>query len=69
MQLAVTNQRLAEEVRELVLSLGYRCSMTTKRVKGRHEESSTCYMVNFTTPDEVFRLPRKQAKHKERLHH
>ena len=48
-QLAVTNQRLAEGVRELVLSLGYRCSMTTKRVKGRHEESSTCYMVNFTT--------------------
>jgi replicative DNA helicase len=68
-QLAVTNQRLAEGVRELVLSLGYRCSMTTKRVKGRHEESSTCYMVNFTAPDEVFRLPRKEAKHKERLHH
>ena len=68
-QLAVTNQRLAEGVRELVLSLGYRCSMTTKRVKGRHEESSTCYMVNFTTTDEVFRLPRKEAKHQERLHH
>jgi replicative DNA helicase len=68
-QLAVTNQQLAEGVRELVLSLGYRCSMTTKRVKGRHEESSTCYMVNFTTPDEVFRLPRQEAKHKERLHH
>ena len=68
-QLAVTNQRLAEGVRELVLSLGYRCSMTTKRVKGRHEDSSTCYMVNFTTTDEVFRLPRKEAKRKERLHH
>jgi replicative DNA helicase len=68
-QLAVTNQRLAEGVRELVLSLGYRCSMTTKRVKGRHEESSTCYMVNFTTPDEVFRLPHKEAAHQERLHH
>ena len=68
-QLAVTNQRLAEGVRELVLSLGYRCSMTTKRVKGRHEESSTCYMVNFTTPDEVFRLPRKEAEHQKRLHH
>ena len=43
--------------------------MSTKRVKGRHEDSSTCYMVNFTTTDEVFRLPRKEAKRKERLHH
>jgi replicative DNA helicase len=68
-QLAVTNRRLAEDVRELVLSLGYRCSMDTKRVKGRSEASSTCYMVNFTTPDEVFRLPRKQLLHKERLRH
>ena len=68
-QLAVTNRRLAEDVRELVLSLGYRCSMTTKRVRGRHEDSSTCYMVNFTTTDQVFRLPRKQRVHQERLRH
>jgi replicative DNA helicase len=68
-QLAVTNRRLAEDVRELVLSLGYRCTMNTKRVKGRSEASSTCYMVNFTTPDEVFRLERKQLLVKERLRH
>jgi replicative DNA helicase len=68
-QLAVTSQALAEGVRELVLSLGYRCSVTTKRVKGRTEASSTCYMVNFTTPDDVFRLNRKQALQKERLRH
>jgi replicative DNA helicase len=68
-QLAVTSQALAEGVRELVLSLGYRCSVTTKRVKGRTEASSTCYMVNFTTPDDVFRLGRKQALQKERLRH
>ena len=43
--------------------------MTTKRAKGRHEESSTCYMVNFTIPDEVFRLSRKEAKHRDRLPH
>ena len=68
-QLAVTNRELAEGVREFVLSLGYRCSMATKRVRGRHEDSSTCYMVTFTTPDEVFRLPRKQRTHKERQRH
>ena len=68
-QLAVTNRELAEGVRELVASLGYRCSMSTKRVKGRSEASSTCYMVNFTTPDRVFWLDRKHLLHKERLHH
>jgi replicative DNA helicase len=68
-QLAVTSRALAEGVRELVLSLGYRCSMSTKRVKGRSEASSTCYMVNFTTPHRVFWLSRKHLLHKERLHH
>ena len=48
-QWGVTNRRLAEDVRELVLSLGYRCSMSTKRVPGRYDDSSTCYIVNFTT--------------------
>ena len=68
-QLAVTNRELAEGVRELVLTLGYRCSMSTKPVKGRSEASSTCYMVNFTTPDRVFWLDRKHLLHKERLRH
>jgi replicative DNA helicase len=68
-QLAVTNRQLAHDVRELVLSLGYRCTMTTKRVKGRSEASSTCFMVNFTTADDVFRLSRKHLLHKERLRH
>ena len=30
--------------------------MTTKAVRGRSEASSTCYTLNFTTDDEVFRL-------------
>jgi replicative DNA helicase len=68
-QLAVTNRELANGVRELVQSLGYRCSMTAKQVRGRPSDSSTCYMVNFTTTDAVFRLSRKQAAHKERLRH
>ena len=68
-QFAVTSQRLAEDASELVLSLGYRASMKTKRVKGRTEASSTCYLLTFTTTDEVFRLPRKQLAHKERLRH
>ncbi|HEY6277633.1 MAG TPA: replicative DNA helicase [Streptosporangiaceae bacterium] len=68
-QLAVTSRALAEGVRELVISLGYRCSMSTKRVKGRTEASSTCYTITFTTPDDMFRLSRKQLMQKERLRH
>ncbi len=68
-QLAVTNRELANGVRELVQSLGYRCSTTAKQVRGKRSDSPTCYMVNFTTTDAVFRLSRKQAAHKERLRH
>ncbi len=66
LQFSVTNSRLADDVRELIVSLGYRCSMTTKRVKGRTEGSSTAYTLNFSTADEVFRLERKKISHKGR---
>jgi replicative DNA helicase len=66
-QYASTSRRLAEDVRELILSLGYRCSVTTKPVKGRTPASSVCYTINFTTSDEVFRLHRKAVLHKERM--
>ena len=65
-QFAVTSRRLAEGARELVASLGYRARMTTKRVAGRTEESSTCFTVTFSTQDAVFGLERKRLVHKER---
>lgn len=65
-QFAVTNRTLAEGLRELVMSLGYRCGMCTRRVKGRSEGSSTCYIITFTTDDEVFRLARKRQAHRDR---
>ncbi|WP_206060600.1 replicative DNA helicase [Nonomuraea basaltis] len=61
-QLAVTNERLARDVHELIVSLGYRATMRTKPVKGRTQASSICYMINFTTSDKVFRLARKAAR-------
>jgi replicative DNA helicase len=67
LQFCVTSRTLFEGVRELVVSLGYRCSTTTRRVRGRSEESSTAYILNFTTEDEVFRLDRKRKLHKERF--
>ncbi|MGX7677201.1 replicative DNA helicase [Plantactinospora sp. DSM 117369] len=66
LQFAVTSRRLAEDTRELIVSLGYRCSVNTKRVKGKTEETSTAYILNFSTEDDVFRLTRKKIAHKER---
>jgi replicative DNA helicase len=65
-QFTSTSRRLAEGVQELIASLGYRCSVNTKRVKGRPPASSIVYTINFTTLDEVFRLERKRIAHKER---
>lgn len=65
-QISLTNERLARETRELVLSLGYRTGWSTKTVKGRTEASSTAYTITFTTEDDVFWLERKRLVHKER---
>jgi replicative DNA helicase len=66
LQFAVTCERLARDVLELVISLGYRCTLTTKRVRGRCEASSTCFTLNWTTDDRIFRLERKHLAHKDR---
>jgi replicative DNA helicase len=65
-QFCVTSRRLAEDTRELVVSLGYRCSLTTKPVKGRTAATSTAHTLTFSTTDDVFRLERKRLLHKER---
>ncbi|WP_396930601.1 replicative DNA helicase [Mycolicibacterium sp.] len=65
-QFSVTNRRLADDVFELIVSLGYRCGRATKEVRGRSEESSTAFILNFSTDDDVFGLPRKALLHKER---
>jgi replicative DNA helicase len=65
-QFRVTNERLARGVFELVVSLGYRCRMTTRPARGRTEASSTAFTLDFSTEDEIFRLDRKRKLHKER---
>jgi replicative DNA helicase len=61
-QFAVTSRRLAADTMELILSLGYRATMTTRPVRGRTAESSTCYLITFRPADKVFRLARKLAR-------
>ena len=65
-QFTSTSRRLALDVFELVVSLGYRCTVNTKRVNGRTEATSTGYTLSFTTVDDVFRLERKRQAHRER---
>ena len=65
-QFSVTNSRLASDAAELIVSLGYRCQTSTKRVRGRSESSSVAYTLTFATADEVFALQRKALLHKER---
>ncbi|GAB3552498.1 hypothetical protein GCM10027404_23170 [Arthrobacter tumbae] len=65
-QFAVTHKRLAQNFRELALSLGYRTGWWEKPVKGRSASSSTCFVITFSTDDTVFGLTRKQILHKER---
>jgi replicative DNA helicase len=63
---AVTSRQLAEDFRELVHSLGYRCGWSEKRVPGRTPDSSVAYTITFSTSDDVFWLERKRTMHKER---
>ncbi|HEX5114727.1 MAG TPA: replicative DNA helicase [Pseudonocardiaceae bacterium] len=65
-QFSVTNRRLAFDTYELVVSLGYRCSITTKTVKGRTPASSIAHTLTFSAQDDVFRLERKRLVHKDR---
>jgi replicative DNA helicase len=65
-QFAVTSRRLAEDFRELVVSLGYRCGWSERPVRGRTHQMSASYVITFTTSDDVFRLSRKRVMHQER---
>jgi replicative DNA helicase len=65
-QFTSTNEGLADDVRELVVSLGYRCSVSRRTVRGRRPDSSIAYTVSFSTDDVVFWLERKRLLHKER---
>lgn len=61
-----TTKRLADDVLELVLSLGYRATVTEGDAKINGRFISKAWDVAFTTSDEIFRLSRKIQVHKER---
>ncbi|HZV25842.1 MAG TPA: DnaB-like helicase C-terminal domain-containing protein [Acidothermaceae bacterium] len=64
-QLTVADAQLARNIRELVVSLGYRCGFTTRPISG-HTTSATAYTTSFTPADNPFRLERKRLALKTR---
>lgn len=65
-RLPVISERLARNVEELVVSLGYRCRLSIEPVRGRTAASGAAFTLSFSTDDVVFGSSRKQLLHKER---
>jgi hypothetical protein len=61
-----TNKRLADDVLELVRSLGYRPSMTSKRATLDGKDCGPAYRIRFIADDDVFRLSRKSEVLRQR---
>ncbi|MGH8891327.1 MAG: replicative DNA helicase, partial [Acidothermaceae bacterium] len=66
-QITLTSKRLAADTRELIVSLGYRCGVATKRVRGRSEKSATAYVTTFSPGENPFLLERKRLMFKDRV--
>ena len=64
-QFTTTSRRLADDVYELIVGLGYRVGVSRKTVRGKSEMSSTAYTLTFSSDEDVFRLSRKVIRHKE----
>ena len=64
-QFTTTSSCLAEDVYELIVGLGYRCTMARKNVKGRSASSSIAHTLTFSSDEDVFQLERKRLLHKD----
>ncbi len=62
-----TNLQLAQDVYELVCSLGFRPSIREGRARCNGKDCGPKWTLAFTTDEQVFRLERKVVAHKERL--
>jgi LAGLIDADG DNA endonuclease family protein len=57
-----TNERLARDTYHLICSLGYKASIRSKTVWCNGKDCGTCWTVQFTPAEKVFRLTRKLAR-------
>ncbi len=61
-ELVVTNHRLAEDVLQLVVGLGFKATVTSSPARLNGKPCGTAYKVSFTPYEKVFRLPRKLSR-------
>src|SRR5258708_5971238 len=66
-ELTSTNPRLAQDVYEIVCSLGFRPTLREGRARLNGKDCGEKWTLAFTTDEQVFRLERKVVAHKERL--
>jgi len=66
-EFTTTNPRLAQDVYELVSSIGFRPSLCGGRSRYSGKDCGPKWTLSFTTGEQVFRLERKVAAHKKRL--
>lgn len=66
-EFTTTSQQLAEDVYELVCSLGFRPSLRSGTAKLKGKDCGPRWTIAFTTDQQVFRLQRKVNAHRERL--
>jgi replicative DNA helicase len=60
------SSQLADDARELIISLGYRCGNWRRRVWGSRAGAAAGCCLSFTTTDDVFRLTRQRLLHRQR---
>lgn len=65
-QFTNTNERLARQVHELALSLGYRASLTSTVKRSQTGTEATAFTVSWTCQESPFWLTRKTTTHRER---
>lgn len=66
-EFTTTNPRLAQDVHELMCSLGFRPWLGCGRSRYNGKDCGPKWTLAFTTDEQVFRLERKVTAHKERL--
>lgn len=66
-EFTTTSPQLAQDVYELMCSLGFRPSKREGRARCRGKDCGPKWTLAFTTDEQVFRLQRKVQAHKERL--
>lgn len=66
LQYTSTSKRMARDLQELIVSLGYRCTVHERPGRSRTIASSVAYTLSFFTSDEIFRLETKRFAHLSR---